>query len=234
MASLVSSSAVCVPFGTQIDWGHFGSFIGIGRAFSCLVLDAVSFGDLPLDFIASVPMPQVTMLDLRFQGIKQMAFGARRLNFPRLTTLIFRCAGKTDLACILLCSVFLVQVKEFHLVTDRHCRVTHQFRHLFEFLHRVQLLDLRRASAAAFDTLVSTTSTAAMRHGYYCRSCPELARLRLRNVTLPAVKHLVEVRRELVYLELKELTVDIPDYMASTNVKDWLCTQTFEFKLCII
>jgi hypothetical protein len=231
MSSLVSSSAICVPFGMQMDWSHFGATLGLARSLSCLVLDAISFGELPIDFIAAVPMPQVLTLDLRFQSLKLMALAIRRLNLPQLTTLIFRCSGQTDLACMLICSVFLVQVEDFQLVTDRRCRVSHKFRHLYEFLHRTKRLDLRRASTAAFQAFVLATTPPSAGQGSYCGACPALVELRLRNVTLTEVKRLVERRREVVYCELEELTVYTPGHMALLAEREWLNAQAFVFML---
>ncbi|KAJ7858899.1 hypothetical protein B0H13DRAFT_2356329 [Mycena leptocephala] len=234
MSSLVSSSAVCMPIGTEVAWTQFGCRLASAHALSCLVLDAINFGDLPVAFVASVPMPQVLTLDLRFGGLTRMALGVRRLNFPRLMALIFRCESAKDLACMLLCSAVLVQVDGFQLVTHRMCRVSHKFRHLYEYLHRVKHLDLRRASYVAFNAFVFATTPIYAGHGSYCRACNLLVQLTLCNVSLTAVKELVEVRREVSYRELEELTVETSVSMVEPSANNWLLAQTFQFSLRIV
>jgi hypothetical protein len=135
---------------------------------------------------------------------------------------------------MLLCPGVLVQVEEFQLVTRRNCRVAYNFLHLYEFLHRVKHLDLKRASSGAFDALISATTPIYAGHRSYCRACNLLAHLTLRNVSLIAVRELIEVRRQALYRELEELTVATTVSMAEASANSWLLDQTFEFMLSIV
>jgi hypothetical protein len=119
-------------------------------------------------------------------------------------------------------------------VTHRMCRVSHKFRHLYEYLHRVKHLDLRRASYVAFNAFVFATTPIYAGHGSYCRACNLLVQLTLCNISLPAVKELVEVRREVSYRELEELTVETSASMVDPAANNWLLAQTFQFSLRIV
>ncbi|KAJ7747472.1 hypothetical protein B0H16DRAFT_1725905 [Mycena metata] len=165
-----------------LRWASFESIIEAAPNLTCLVLDSINLATVPARLIASAPFPAVTTLDLRFSAMMSMALGARRLNLPGLKELVFRgdirlyrSQSYTHyLKCLFACSVFLVNVVEFKVITDHFYRLGF------------------KTSGAPFTGLLTGTSSHMLSgnvNGLY--SCPDLDHLKLRDIDLVSLQHLI-------------------------------------------
>ncbi|KAJ7705898.1 hypothetical protein B0H16DRAFT_1746983 [Mycena metata] len=234
MALSISSPALTTVWlpPAPLRWASFESIIEAAPNLTCLVLDSINLATVPAGLIASAPFPAVTTLDLRFSAMMSMALGARRLNLPGLKELIFRCDVKADIQCLFACSVFLVNVVEFKVITDHFCRLG--FKSLLRFLPRVSTLNLLETSGAPFTGLLTGTSSHMLSgnvNGLY--SCPDLDHLKLRDIDLVSLQHLIVSRRSSGYKELTSLELTCPKWMVSETRRAWFDWQPFDVEFVL-
>ncbi|KAJ6462342.1 hypothetical protein C8R47DRAFT_1225491 [Mycena vitilis] len=207
LSALSCSFAVRQPIHIPLAWERFTTLLLASSRLTTLVLDGVHFADVPDTFIAAVPLPGLTVLDVRFRGRTSMGIAVQRLNLPALHALVFRCDTMDDLICFLSYMPSLAcRARAFRLITGRHCCVSGRFRHLYSLLHRVERLDIRSVSAAAFSSFLNVSTALYPHSGTKWRGCPALTDILVGPIPLKTLVGLVQNRRSTGFQDLRSLT----------------------------
>ncbi|KAJ6459156.1 hypothetical protein C8R47DRAFT_1226695 [Mycena vitilis] len=225
MSSDTCSAAVRQPINLALSWERFGTLLGASALLDTLVLHGIEFEDVPSYVVGSIPLPNLTTLDVRFSGRRSMGSALMRLNLPRFHTLVFRCDTLGDVSCFSSSlAVFAVRTRTFRFITSKRCFVSGRFRHIFSLLHRATVVDLRAASYAAFKSFLSASSATYPSAATRWRSCPALTHLLVPYIPMPKLIELVHRRRTAAHQELHILTAYLNPLLVDVGHREWFFT----------
>ncbi|KAJ6513678.1 hypothetical protein C8R47DRAFT_1064386 [Mycena vitilis] len=233
----ICSASVRQPVNTPLPWDRFCRLIGASNALDTLILHGIEFEAVPDTVVGSIPLPNLTTLDVRFRGCRSMGLALLRLNLPRFHTLVFRCDTVGDVSCFSSSlAVFAVRAQTFRLVTSKGCFISGRFRNIFALFHRATTLDLRAASFTAFKSFLAASTATYPNMGTKWKGCPALTHLHVPCIPMPRLIELVHNRRASGFQDFHVLTGYLNPALVDVGHLDWFFTHApgIALRLCDI
>ncbi|KAJ7101107.1 hypothetical protein C8R44DRAFT_747311 [Mycena epipterygia] len=181
-----------LPETEELRWSEITRILTESSAMEKLRVTGIEIGPLPRN-PRKCQIPNLTTLDIDFQGCRSLANLLWRLEMPKLKALKFRIRAKEDLQCIMTCRHMLCRLEELHIVGSLD--KTQGLNQLYTSLHHCRTLNLEEASVAFAEALLVASSKRVVGNKNNWFACPELKCLYLRKDSVnTAVAELVRIR----------------------------------------